>query len=76
MVCVAPKMDIKKTCFKIDRTVWSKYNNHSRFDNEHNWGGVYDYIMSTRIFTLTINERFIWALQITRKVATTSISSC
>ena len=26
-----------------------KYGNHSRFNNQHDWGNLYDHLISTRI---------------------------
>ena len=48
----------------------SKYINHSRLYSQHNWGDLYDYFISTRIFTLIINKIFIRALSTRRKMAT------
>jgi hypothetical protein len=34
--------------FKKDWTTSSKYLNHSRFNNQHDWGDLYDHLMNTR----------------------------
>ena len=39
-------------------------------------GGVYDHLMSMRIFTLVMNEIFIRAVKFLRKLATTLIWIC
>jgi hypothetical protein len=39
-------------------------------------GGLYDHLMSMRIFTLIINEMFIQALEFTKKVSMTLIWLC
>ena len=44
---------------KRDWTMCSKQVNHSKLNNQHNWGNLYDHLMSTRIFTLVMNEIFI-----------------
>ena len=34
----------KDTCVKIEWTICSEYDNHSRLGNRQNWGGVYDHL--------------------------------
>ena len=54
--------------FKRDWTKCSKFANYSRFNNQHNWGNLYDHLMSTRNFTLTIKKMFMWAPKIMRQM--------
>ena len=46
----------KDNVFKRDWTTCSKFVNHSRLNSQHNWGDLYDHLMSKRIFTLIIIE--------------------
>ena len=50
MVSVAPS-DV----FKRDWSTCSKYDSHSRPNSQHNWGDLYDHLMSIRTFTLLIS---------------------
>ena len=54
--------------------------NHSRLNSQDNWGDLYDYLMSTRIFTLTMSKIFIWAPKVIRNITMATIwnwqSSC
>ena len=57
-----------------------EYDNHSntivnvkRGEAGGGGGGLYDHLMNTLIFSLTMNKIFIRALEIKRKVATASI---
>ena len=49
----------KRQVFKRHWTMCSRYDNYSRFNSQHNLRGLYDYLMSTRIFTLKMNKIFI-----------------
>ena len=42
--------------FKIDWTMCSKYNIHSRLDSQHNRGGVYDNDIECEIPTSSKNQ--------------------
>jgi len=58
------RTDTKKThVFKRNCSPCSEYDNHSKLDNEHRFslggGDLYDHLMSTKIFTLIMNEIFI-----------------
>ena len=64
------KNEYQKDVFWIDRTTCSKYDNHSTFKGQHNWGNLYEHLMSTRIFIL------IWAMKMTRKAVVISIWIC
>ena len=58
----------KKDVFQRGWTTCSQYNIHSRFDNQHNWErDLYDHLMSAKIFTLILNQIFIYAPNIMRK---------
>ena len=48
---LAPKTDAKKTCVRKRLNYVLKYDHHSKFNSQHNWGDLYDHLMSTRIFT-------------------------
>jgi hypothetical protein len=60
---VAPRTDTKCVClgivFKREWPTCSKYDNHSKFNSQHNWEDLHDHLMSTRIFTLIINKIFM-----------------
>jgi hypothetical protein len=56
---VAPRTDTIRHLFKRDWSTCSKYDIHSRFNNQHNGEDLYDHLMSTRIFTLMMNKIFI-----------------
>ena len=45
-------------------------------NSQQNWGDLYDHVMNSRIFTLTMNKIFIWAPRIMRKMATDMIQNC
>ena len=70
----------KKTSVLIKTwTLCSKHdhNNSSKFNRPHNWGDLYDHLLNTRIqFTFIMNQTFVWAAQIMRKVAMASIWIC
>ena len=53
---VAPIMDIKKTCVYKRLCQVFNCNSHSRFNNQRNWGDMYDHIINMRILTLTMNK--------------------
>ena len=54
----------KRQVFKRDWTMCSRYHNYSRFNSQHNLRGLYDYLMSTRIFTLNFfSIRYSYELQ-------------
>ena len=73
---VAPKMNTKMACIQKRSDCFLIYDNHIRFDSQHNWGNLYDHLMSMRVFILIMIKIFIWAPKIMRKVATTSIWIC
>ena len=54
----------------------SKDDNHSRLNSQHNYGDLDDNSMSMRILTLIVNEIFIRASKIMRKVALPLIWLC
>lgn len=65
--------------FKRDRSVWSKHVNHFRLNNQDDCvcvGGVYDYLTSTRVSTLIMNNISMWALKIMQQMATCTIWVC
>ena len=45
--------------FEKDWTACLEYDNHARLNSQHNWGDLYDHLMSMRIFTLIMNKIFI-----------------
>ena len=49
------------------------YANHSRFNDRHDWGNLYDHLMSMAIFTLIINKTIIRALKIMKQMTTVTI---
>jgi hypothetical protein len=57
-LCVASRMDTKNV-FKRDWTTCLEHDDHSRLNSQHNWGDLYDHLMSPRIFNLTTNQMFI-----------------
>ena len=34
----------------------AEYVNHFKFDSQHNWGDLYDRLMSMKIFALKLNK--------------------
>jgi hypothetical protein len=44
---------------KRDWIAFSKCANYFRLNNQHNWGNLYDYLMSMRIVTFLTNRTFI-----------------
>ena len=62
--------------FERDRITCSKYDNHARLNNQHNWGNLYYHLKNTTILTLIMNKIFIWALKTMKKVVTASIWIC
>lgn len=54
--------------FNIDWTMCPEYDNHYEFNNQRDRGDLYDQLISTRIFTMTMNKTFILAPKITRKL--------
>ena len=59
---MAPRTDTRIIFFHKDWIVYSKHDNHSKLNIEHNWrgGGVlYDYSMIMSFFTLVLNKIFI-----------------
>ena len=46
---VAPRTTTERHMLKIDWTMCSKYDNHSKLNNQHNFGGeeLYNHFMST-----------------------------
>ena len=53
-----------KNRYQNDWTKCSNCRNHSRFSGQHNWGDLYDHLMSTRILISIMNMTFIWAHKI------------
>ena len=45
--------------FERDWTMCSKYDNRSNFSRQRNRRDLYDHLMSTRIFTMTMKNTFI-----------------
>ena len=60
-------------CLKEVAMTCSKYYHHSRLNNQHDWGDLYEHLIDTKTFTLMMNRIFIGALKIMRKMATASI---
>ena len=56
---MAPITDTKKTWVLKRLDYMLKIYNHSRFNSQHNWGNLYDHLMSTSIFTLVCNKILI-----------------
>ena len=56
---MAARTDIERHLFKRDWTASSEYDKHSRLNNHHTWGDLYDHLMSTSIFTLIMSKIFI-----------------
>lgn len=56
-----------------DWTACLQCDSHSRLSNQYNWDGLYDHLISTRIFTLTMNKICVWAPRIMREVASSLI---
>ena len=73
---VNPTTNTKRHVFKKDWTAHSKFVNHSTGNNQHNREDLYDHLMSMSIFTLIMNETFIWAPEIVRGKATATIRIC
>ena len=44
----------------------SKYAKHSRSNSQHDWGELYDHLMSTKILTLIMKCKLKWAPNIKR----------
>ena len=44
---------------KIEVRTCSKYANHSRFNNQHDWGNLYDHLMNTRVIWPLIMNKII-----------------
>ena len=57
--CGSKKQISKRHVFERDWTKCSKYAKHSKFNNQHDLEDMYDHLMSTRNFTLIINNLFI-----------------
>ena len=51
----------------------SKYDDHFKFNNRHNWAPINNYLMSTRIFTLIKDNIFIEPPKIMRKATRTAL---
>ena len=49
----------KKHVYERNWTARSTYDNHSRFNSQHNLGGTYEHLMSMGIFTFIMNKNFI-----------------
>ena len=63
MCCgVFSRMDAKKKGLQKRWTAYSKYDMHSMLDSQHdcNWVGLYDHLISMRIFTLIKNYIYIY----------------
>ena len=74
------RTDTKKASSVQKRLDYELKINHSRLiGHQHNWWGwrgwrgLYDHMISTRIFTFTLNEIFMWAPKIMRQMATATI---
>ena len=61
------RTDIKKTCVQNKLDMCSDYAHHSRFNNQHDWGNLYDHLMNMRIVTLTMNKIYISSSKIMRQ---------
>ena len=62
----------KNYVFIRDTTTFLEYNNHFRLNSQHKWeggGGVYDHLMSTKIFTLILRKIIIITLKLWGKRA-------
>ena len=66
---VAPISDTKKTCVFKEIGLRVQHDNYFRFNSLNDWRDLYDCLMSTRIFTLIMDEIFIPTQEFTRKVA-------
>ena len=53
------KTNTKRHVFKKDRILCSRYAYHYSLNNEHDWGDLYDQLMSMETFTLRMNKIFI-----------------
>ena len=67
--------------FKRDWTTSSKSVYHSRLNRQHNWGagwgwGLYDHLLSSWIFNMTLDNKFIWAPKYISKMAIITIWIC
>ena len=57
--------------------MYSKYDNYSKFNNQHDWEDSSDHLMTRIIIFISImNNIFIWAPKSMRKVAMVSIWIC
>ena len=74
MVGLPPRTDYHKDMwFERDWTACLQCDSHSRLNNQYNWDSLYDHLISTRIFTLTMNKICVWAPRIMREVASSLI---
>ena len=53
-------------------TMCSKYDDHSKLNNQHIWENLYDHLISMEIFTFMMNK----GSKITREMARASIWIC
>ena len=53
-----------------------KYVDHSRFNSWHNQGDLCDHFMGMRIFTLIVDNIFMWVLKVMTKVVAVSFWNC
>jgi hypothetical protein len=75
--CGCKNRQQKRHVLKIDQTPCSYYANHSRLNTQHDWGDLYDHLMSSRILTLSLQTKiFIWAPKIMRQTAPGTIWIC
>ena len=67
---VAPRTDINKNGYQKDMCSIEigLYDNHSKLNSQHNRRGLFDHLMSTRIFTLIMRKNFIRALKISHNM--------
>ena len=43
--------------YNKDWTACSKHATHSKFNSEHDWGDMYDHLITTRAFTLIMKKK-------------------
>ena len=48
----------------------------SRLNSQHNWADLYDHLMSMKMFTLILNNKFIWALKFVKQMDMGTIWVC
>ena len=60
VLCGSKKGYHKDTCLLKDWIACSNYNTQSRSNSQLYLKGLYNHLMSTRIFTLIMNKMFVW----------------